>query len=629
MRRLPWDPWRVAIGASLFIAVLWINVFPISDPDTWWHLKTGELIWSTWRIPRTDPFSYSIQGHPWVTFEWLSQVLMYAAYAFGGAAALTGFKALIVALSLMVFFRLGRNGFWAGLLLCAAAYGGGAYAERPQIFDLLFLGLLLVWLDDTRGQEPPWRRLIALHLLWANLHGGAALLGVGVVGLKAGLTLVRSGSRSRATRRWALAVLACAASIAVNPHGWVLFSHLRQTMLFPGRDLINDWKPLPTLLNRHGGLFLVGFAAALLSWRQDALLCLLVTGLGAMALSAARYVSLFEIAGAALAARSLERRFPINARAPHAAVVALAAALLCGQPRTIGLLEHPEWAVSFLEKAGVQGRMFNEYNLGGYLIWKTYPGRRVFVDGRNVEYGADFIGQAARWYEPEIWRALDQRWHFDYAVIDNSEDYRAQVLDDSPDWALAFWDDACLVYLRRESANEDAIRRYGYQFLKPNEQNYAYLAPYFTDREKTRSVLAELQRAIEESPQNDNAHQMKAYALLKLGRPREALPELQIAVRQSPLRPGPLLSLAWWYVQAGNAAAARQTYRDALTRALRLGNPMSLAAVYDGMGMMEDRFGDRPEAERLFKKSLEIQPGYGPALDHLRPLESAAAQQAQ
>jgi len=626
MSRRLWNPWSLAIGAALFTAVAWINVFPISDPDTWWHLKTGELIWSTWTIPRTDPFSYTILGHPWVTFEWLSQLLMYAAYTAGGVAALTGFKALIIAVSFMVFFRIGRGGFWAGLLLCAAAFSGGAFAERPQIFDVLFLGLLLQWLDASGGKPPPWRRLIILHALWANLHGGAALLGVGIVALKAGIALMQTGVRGRETKQWSAAVMACAASMLLNPHGLVLFTHLRQTMFFPGRDLINDWKPLPTFLNRHGLMFAIGLAAAAVSWREDTLLCLLAAGLGAMALSAARYVSLFEIVAAALAARSLEARFSVKAGARQAVIVAVAAALLCGKPRSIGLLEHPEWAVSFLDKAGVQGRMFNEYNLGGYLIWKAYPDRRVFVDGRNVEYGADFIRQAVRWQEPEVWRALDAQWRFDYVVIDNSVDYRARVLDDSRDWVLAFWDDACLVYLRREPANDDAIRYYGYQFLRPNEQSYSYLAPYIHDSKRAAMVLSELQRAIGESPQNDNAHQMKAYALLELGHPREALPELQIAVRQSPLRPGPLLSLAWWYVQAGNVPAARQSYKEALSLALRLENPESLAAVYDGMGVMEGKYGNQSEAVRLFKKSLEIQPGYGPALNHLRPLESAPAQ---
>src|SRR5436853_1334981 len=36
-----------------------------SDPDMWWHLKTGEIIWNAHSIPRLDVFSYTAAGHAW------------------------------------------------------------------------------------------------------------------------------------------------------------------------------------------------------------------------------------------------------------------------------------------------------------------------------------------------------------------------------------------------------------------------------------------------------------------------------------------------------------------------------------------------------------------------------------
>src|SRR5712692_8309128 len=30
-----------------------------NDPDLWWHLKTGEIIWNTHSIPQTDVFSFT------------------------------------------------------------------------------------------------------------------------------------------------------------------------------------------------------------------------------------------------------------------------------------------------------------------------------------------------------------------------------------------------------------------------------------------------------------------------------------------------------------------------------------------------------------------------------------------
>jgi hypothetical protein len=44
------------------------------DPDLWWHLRTGQWIMETGHIPRSDPFSFTRAGSPWVSHEWLSEV---------------------------------------------------------------------------------------------------------------------------------------------------------------------------------------------------------------------------------------------------------------------------------------------------------------------------------------------------------------------------------------------------------------------------------------------------------------------------------------------------------------------------------------------------------------------------
>src|SRR6476646_6058405 len=52
--------------------------------DTWWDLKTGEIIWNTHHIPTVDLFSYTTNQHVCVPHEWLAQLSIYAAYHFGG-----------------------------------------------------------------------------------------------------------------------------------------------------------------------------------------------------------------------------------------------------------------------------------------------------------------------------------------------------------------------------------------------------------------------------------------------------------------------------------------------------------------------------------------------------------------
>lgn len=49
----------------------------------------------------------------------------------------------------------------------------------------------------------------------------------------------------------------------------------------------------------------------------------------------------------------------------------------------------PRGAVEYLRQHPVAGRMLNEYDWGGYLIWSLGPAHKVFIDGRAdiYEYG--------------------------------------------------------------------------------------------------------------------------------------------------------------------------------------------------------------------------------------------------
>ena len=70
---------------KVFFIVLILGLFlmtlrPIADPDFWWHLRTGQLILQTHAIPHTDPFSYTMVGKPWITHEWLSEIIIYVLF---------------------------------------------------------------------------------------------------------------------------------------------------------------------------------------------------------------------------------------------------------------------------------------------------------------------------------------------------------------------------------------------------------------------------------------------------------------------------------------------------------------------------------------------------------------------
>ena len=53
-----------------------LSKFPLADPDIGWHIRTGEQILITHTLPRTDPYSSTMQDQPWFAWEWLYDLVL-------------------------------------------------------------------------------------------------------------------------------------------------------------------------------------------------------------------------------------------------------------------------------------------------------------------------------------------------------------------------------------------------------------------------------------------------------------------------------------------------------------------------------------------------------------------------
>jgi hypothetical protein len=66
--------------ALVFIAIAIADSQRWADPDLWGLLRFGQAVLAQGHLMLGDPYSYSAPGHPWLNHEWLSEVLMAAAY---------------------------------------------------------------------------------------------------------------------------------------------------------------------------------------------------------------------------------------------------------------------------------------------------------------------------------------------------------------------------------------------------------------------------------------------------------------------------------------------------------------------------------------------------------------------
>jgi hypothetical protein len=460
----------------LFVGIFTLSVRDVTDPDVWWHLKTGQLIFESHTVPRSDPFSFTRQGQPWTTHEWLAELLMFGVYRMGGWGALIVlFSLLTTAAFLFLFLRCAGRPYMAGLIVLWGAFAcRPTWGVRPQTISVLLASILL-WLLDRPEQNS--RRLwwiVPLTLFWANLHAGYVLGIVLMVLFLVGGWLDRLlgfelGSAAEG-RTLARVLVVSVLVVALNPNGLRLYSYPFETFTAKAmQSQIAEWfspnfhrgEYAPFLLMLLGIFAVTSLAPSAFRPRQILLVC---AGLFA-ALHSVRNIPVFVLVAAPPMAAGItrllrDRAAPVADRSLvpsagrvlfHVAILGLVGIFAWSQ--TMGVIrrqpatesrEFPSAAVSFLLKHRLSGPLFNHYDWGGYLIWRLSPEYRVFVDGRADLYGDKFLKEFSGAYSlTGDWKAPFEQWAIRTVVIPVSCPLAAGL--QASGWTVLFRDERSIV----------------------------------------------------------------------------------------------------------------------------------------------------------------------------------------
>jgi hypothetical protein len=405
----------VALLVALVASVFFVLTGPelghriLSDPDIWWHLRNAEYLVNTGHFLRQDLYSFTMHGHAWIDPEWLSELPYYLAWRGFGERGLflvltAATEAIILGVFYLSYLRTGnvKSAFvaaWLAILLASVSFG-----PRTVLFGWICLVIELIVLWKFRHGENLLWALPPLFAVWINLHGSWVIgivflliyIGAGCIQASWGGIIATRWTRSDCGKLSLVTVLSVAA-LFLNPYGWRLvaypFDYAFRLKLNIG--MTEEWQSLDFHSGR-GKFTLLVLAVMLLlnllrrrSWPVTEVL------FGALAIYSAltyiRFLALAAIVLCPLIASDLSFISPYRRdrerRAFNALVIlGLAAMVFVRFPSQTQLREtaarnYPSQARAYLAAFHPQGRLINDYNWGGYLIWnaRQIP---VFIDSR-------------------------------------------------------------------------------------------------------------------------------------------------------------------------------------------------------------------------------------------------------
>jgi hypothetical protein len=460
---------------GIYTQVLVLGDKVLGDPDTYWHIAVGRWIMAHHAVPHDGIFSATMPHVPWVTQEWLAEIVLASVYDLFGWAGPVMITALCVAVALAILLRLLLRSLEPVHALITAILSycltWPHILARPHIFTLPVLVVWVAGLVRARSEDrAPSSLLVFLMILWANLHGGY-VVGLGIAALLGGEAVLLApdwSARFRVLRSWTIFGALLVLAVLVTPYGIDgLLLPLRISQMSYSLAQVAEWRSpnFQSVQPLELWIMFMFLATLLQGWRLPLTRLLLLLLLLHLALRHLRFGELLGLAAPLLAAPalapqlshgsvvSLDRGMAKLATPARAGGIVLASTVLLAisavllrnggvQPASAIT---PAAALTAVRAAHVEGLVLNDYDFGGYLI---FSGVEPFIDGRYL-YGDAFI---KRYYEalqlesdklPELLSEYGITWtliapHLPAVVL----------LDHLPGWRRLYADDVAVVHVR-------------------------------------------------------------------------------------------------------------------------------------------------------------------------------------
>ncbi|HXW69320.1 MAG TPA: hypothetical protein VEJ88_06895 [Dissulfurispiraceae bacterium] len=494
------------LGASVLLLLATVFIYypsRVDDYDIWYHLKFGEYFIKnhTFNLDHSI-FSWTPADPKWRYGIWLGSSMLYIAYSLLGPPGLYVLQ-WIVLLSIPFFYwrfaRLIGNSVSVThifcLLLVFLPVNLTAIYIKPELFTTLFFTIsVFVFFHVKVTHKQKWLFIYPpLFFLWVNTHGGY-LVGLFFLSLAMageGLNYFLSKkNRLPAPVLKTLLIMLVASYVAVifNPYGISYHIGILKSLISPEymgyATKVFAWASLWGYVIPNAGhsfrfentvwslLFTIIVFAVLSVYAfkkrrfYDFALLLLNFVFFYLGMKQAR-VTIFLPIVALFSFLYVLRQSDLLGLTKKAAPVALVLFVVCSFyiiDQSMMSLEDRSWfgsnmmkyvpvnEVEFIKKNRLPGPIFNDYLIGGYLIWAMYPDYKVFIDPRYGPYWKELGPDYFKFTENltlENLKSFNTKYPFKIAIIHMREIPLIFLFLSSPDWRLLYFDKTAVVIVNK------------------------------------------------------------------------------------------------------------------------------------------------------------------------------------
>lgn len=472
------------------------------------HLKNGEIIVKSLSIPKTNLFTFTNGEFPFINHHWGSGVIFYIIDKVLGLSGLHIFLIFLSLITFLFFFDIASRyanfylALWLSILVLPLL--ASRPELRPEIFSNFFSGIFFWILINYKHRKISAKYLIFLpliQLVWVNLHiyFFLGLVIIAAFALEEFIQiLLKRGAVSENFKNLSLVLISALVTSSINPSGISgaiyplrIFNNygytVEENIAAFAMDDITAFIPnayfYPTVL-----LFLISSIFVWMQFRKikkSVPIALFIIGFVIMTLglAAIRNFALFGYFALAIIPiniwgimssqpRKMQiRRWLLLALGFTAAVmvvfyVSSVPKILSNFQFNIVLEKSEEKPGEFFVKNKIQGPIFNDFNIGGYLVYYLYPKYQLFIDNRPEAAPASFFKNV---YIPILeddqkWQTALDKYQFNaifFYRLSRSKPTLQFLLRrmEDPKWAVVFVDNHTIIFLRNNDINKGIIEK--------------------------------------------------------------------------------------------------------------------------------------------------------------------------